>query len=350
MRRAVDAAGAGTCVEQVGRQRADLADRRLQVACRRSGDLPAQGRHARLLGAVADGHDPAPGHSPTPPRRARRESLSVTRCATGPEDDNPTRTAASTWAASRGGSPPTRRSSASLRMSPPDGVRAADGVGQRRQRCAERLDAGLGGVLEVGDPNRHRVGGFGRPAPVAPPLDGHRGRPPGRRGLGGGREPAEARTPSCGEDPCQDGGEHAQEDDGSPQRPAPGSERPGARREGGAQHHPGPRGGALPRPRPRRSAGSRPRLQPWPGPRPSRRRRPATGPGRSGSSRPRRAPPGAPRRPSRAAAPGPGPAARGRAGTRGHRRTPPAGRPCAPPRPEAPCPARPRPPGRAPPR
>ena len=111
--------------------------------------------------------------------------------------------ASSTWAASAGVSPLIRRSSASLRTRPPDGVRAATGCGERREGGSESLHARLGRHLQRGRPRGGGGHRLGQPAHLAPPLGGHgRGASGGDR-LGRDRHAAQAAGAALRERPDQ---------------------------------------------------------------------------------------------------------------------------------------------------
>ena len=328
MRRTVGTRRRGHLADEVRPERLDLADRRLEVARRGPGDLAADGRHARLLGALADRDDAAPGHRPSldlegapvarataagPPARARR----------APRAPRP-----STAAASRGREAADQALERVVADEAARGRERGDRVAERGQRprrappCAPRRPSAASPARSAAEAiDRERA-----PRRPAPSGSTGAGRPPTAAWAAAVRR-ARRRVAARAEDPRDGAGEQRQQGDragdGRPGGARP-SRRPGARRR--AQHDARARGRS-------RAASTAPSRSVQPSAPGGRERA-----GRAGVARdPDRVRPGrsarAPARPGRPAArsrpwpPGPPGRAAGRAGVdRARRRGRPAAR------------------------
>ncbi len=179
----------GHLAEQLGAQHADLADRGLQVARRRSGHLAADRLHARLLGALAHGD-----HAPARHRPPLHLEGAAVREGEPAGDGAGGRQAAAHRVLHLGGVGEAEAGDQPVERVVADqaarrGARG-DGVGQRGESRAERLEPRLGGHLQRG---RARGGGghaLGEAAHLAAALA------PARPGGGPRRSPR--RPPPCG--------------------------------------------------------------------------------------------------------------------------------------------------------
>ncbi len=231
-----------------------------------------------------------PGTAQASASRAR-PSWVVSRRETGPGASSPAATASRIAIASAGVASASSRSRASFRIRLPAGVRAAAGHRQGPQGRAQRLDAGLGGVLHPGRARRERRDRARQAQRLAPPAHRHRGGATGGGRLGRGRDRAPPRRRPRGDDPGRAGADQGERADQRPERPQPGPDGPRPLGERLAQDHPGagrelPRrlDGAVPQ-RPARDPGRRQ------GRRPGRR---ARAPGRDGRAGLELHPPGGP--------------------------------------------------------